>query len=117
MKEIVIDISSGGEVRIETKGFKGKACLEESQFLKNLLGKEIYKQLNEAWRASEGIGTYFNEEKTLFESAEKLLDSVNKSPVFDKDSEAIKSLQRKIDSIRALKETENPLDKNQIDIN
>ena len=40
MKEIVIDISDDGEVRIETKGFKGKACLEESQFLKNLLGKE-----------------------------------------------------------------------------
>jgi hypothetical protein len=27
MKEIVIDISNDGEVRIETKGFKGKACL------------------------------------------------------------------------------------------
>lgn len=79
--------------------------------------KEIYKQLNEVWRASEGIGTYFNEEKILFESVEKLLDSVNKSPVFDKDSEAIKSLQRKIDSIRALKETKNTVDKNQIDIN
>jgi hypothetical protein len=79
--------------------------------------KEIYKQLNEAWRASEGIGTYFNEEKILFESVEKILDSVNKSPVFDKDSEAIKSLQRKIDSIRALKETKNTVDKNQIDIN
>lgn len=49
MKEIVIDISSDGEIRIETKGFKGKACLEESQFLKNLLGKETYKQLTLAY--------------------------------------------------------------------
>jgi len=49
MKEIVIDISSDGEIRIETKGFKGKACLEESQFLKNLLGKEMYKQLTPAY--------------------------------------------------------------------
>ena len=49
MKEIVIDISNDGEVRIETKGFKGKACLEESQFLKNLLGKETYKQLTPAY--------------------------------------------------------------------
>ncbi len=49
MKEIVIDISDDGEVRIETKGFKGKACLEESQFLKKLLGKETYKQLTPAY--------------------------------------------------------------------
>ena len=49
MKEIVIDISDDGEIRIETKGFKGKACLEESQFLKNLLGKETYKQLTHAY--------------------------------------------------------------------
>jgi hypothetical protein len=49
MKEIVIDISSDGEIRIETKGFKGKACLEESQFLKNLLVNETYKQLTPAY--------------------------------------------------------------------
>ena len=35
MKEIVIDIASDGEIRIETKGFKGKVCIEESEFLKN----------------------------------------------------------------------------------
>lgn len=45
MKEIVIDISDDGEVRIETTGFEGKACLEESQFLKDLLGKETSQQL------------------------------------------------------------------------
>ena len=49
MKEIAIDISDDGEIRIETKGFKGKACLEESQFLKNLLGKETYKKLTPAY--------------------------------------------------------------------
>jgi len=49
MKEIVIDISNDGEIRIETKGFKGKACLEESQFLKNLLGKETFKRLTPAY--------------------------------------------------------------------
>ncbi len=49
MKEIVIDISDDGESRIETKGFKGKACLEESQFLKNLLCNETYKQLTPAY--------------------------------------------------------------------
>ena len=49
MKEIVIDIADDGEIRIETKGFKGKACLEESQFLKNLLGNETFKQLTPAY--------------------------------------------------------------------
>ena len=49
MKEIVIDISNDGEISIETKGFKGKVCIEESQFLKNLLGKETYKRLTPAY--------------------------------------------------------------------
>ena len=48
MKEIVIDVSDDGEVRVETTGFKGKACLEESQFLKALLGKETFLQLTPA---------------------------------------------------------------------
>ena len=52
MKEIVIDITDDGEVRIETKGFKGKACIEESQFLKNLLGKETYNRLTPAYYKS-----------------------------------------------------------------
>ena len=49
MKEIVVDISDDGEVRIETRGFKGKACLKESQFLKDLLGKQTFKQLTPAY--------------------------------------------------------------------
>ena len=49
MKEIVIDISNDGEISIETKGFKGKVCIEETQFLKNLLGKETYKRLTPAY--------------------------------------------------------------------
>ena len=27
MKEIIIDVSEAGEVRIETRGFSGKSCL------------------------------------------------------------------------------------------
>ena len=56
MKEIVIDITDDGEVRIETKGFKGKACIEESQFLKDLLGNETYNRLTPA---------YYNNKKAL----------------------------------------------------
>jgi hypothetical protein len=49
MKEIVIDISDDGEVRFETAGFKGKACIEETEFLKKLLGKETLRRLIPAY--------------------------------------------------------------------
>jgi len=49
MKEIVIDIAEDGEISLETKGFTGKGCVEESQFLKNILGKEIFKRLTPAY--------------------------------------------------------------------
>ena len=54
MKEIIVDISNEGEVRIETRGFKGKSCVAESQFLKDLLGKETEKALT---------ATYWEEEE------------------------------------------------------
>jgi hypothetical protein len=49
MKEITIDVSADGEISIESRGFTGKACLEETKFLKDLLGKEIHKQLTPAY--------------------------------------------------------------------
>ncbi len=49
MKEIIIDVQDDGEVKIETRGFTGKACIQESQFLKDLLGKEISQQLTPAY--------------------------------------------------------------------
>jgi hypothetical protein len=49
LKEIVIEVSEDGEVRLETKGFEGKACLEESQFLKDLLGSEVCRHLTPAY--------------------------------------------------------------------
>jgi hypothetical protein len=45
MKEIVIDVSDEGEIRIETKGFTGKDCLREAQFLKEVLGTETARTL------------------------------------------------------------------------
>jgi hypothetical protein len=53
MKEIIIDVSDDGEVRIETRGFKGKSCLAESEFLKNVLGKETSRQLTPAYYQEE----------------------------------------------------------------
>ena len=54
MKQIVIDISDDGEVKIETRGFQGKKCVEESQFLKDLLGKETARQLTPAYYQRQG---------------------------------------------------------------
>jgi hypothetical protein len=53
MKEIIIDVSDDGEVRIETRGFKGKSCVAESEFLKDLLGKETSRQLTPAYYQEE----------------------------------------------------------------
>ena len=49
MKEIVIDVSDEGQIQVETKGFTGKSCIEESQFLKDILGKETYQRLTPAF--------------------------------------------------------------------
>jgi len=44
-KTILVDIDDNGEVTITTKGFKGPVCLEESAFLRDLLGKELSQYL------------------------------------------------------------------------
>jgi hypothetical protein len=49
MKEIIIDITQNGEIKIETRGFSGKDCIADSQFIKDLLGKETEKQLTPAY--------------------------------------------------------------------
>lgn len=49
MKRIILDISEDGEIKIETRGFPGKSCLEESQFIKDLLGHETSRELTPAY--------------------------------------------------------------------
>lgn len=49
MKQIIVDITSDGEIKIETQGFVGKSCVEETQFLKNILGEETVRQLTPAY--------------------------------------------------------------------
>lgn len=49
MKQIIVDVLDSGEIKIETKGFRGKSCIEESQFLKDLLGEETARQLVPAY--------------------------------------------------------------------
>jgi len=49
MKEIIIDVSNDGEIKIETRGFQGKSCIAESNFLKKVLGNEIFQSLTPAY--------------------------------------------------------------------
>ena len=54
MKEIVVDVSDSGEIKIETRGFKGKSCLMEAEFLKEVLGRETARQLTPTyWQKSQ----------------------------------------------------------------
>ena len=48
-KQIIVEVSEEGEIRIETRGFEGSSCLQESQFLKDLLGHETARQLTPAY--------------------------------------------------------------------
>ena len=53
MKEIILDISNEGEIKIETRGFKGKSCLAESRFIKDLLGTETERSLTSTYWEKE----------------------------------------------------------------
>lgn len=44
-KQIIIDVTDEGEVKITTKGFSGASCLEDTKFLKDLLGSETARNL------------------------------------------------------------------------
>ena len=62
MKQIIVEVSPDGEITIETRGFKGPACLKESKFLKDLLGKELSQQLTPAYYQEEkkNVKKYLN---------------------------------------------------------
>ena len=49
MKEIVIDVSNDGQIQVETKGFTGKRCIEESRFIVKVLGSETARKLTPAY--------------------------------------------------------------------
>ncbi len=65
MKQITIDITDEGEVKIETRGFSGKVCIEESQFLKDLLGEEMARQLTAAYYQRQGQEEVIKKHLTL----------------------------------------------------
>ena len=54
MKQIVIDVSDDGQIQVETKGFTGKSCDEEAQFIKDVLVNETARQLTPTyWQKSQ----------------------------------------------------------------
>ena len=66
--------------------------------------KAVYDQLNEAWRASEGIDHYYNDTSVLLEDANKVLDSIDIIEKPNINQKEIESLQKKIDSLKQAKE-------------
>lgn len=63
--------------------------------------KMVYDQLNEAWRADEKIGYYYQEEVSdndLLEAA----DSLNVIPQANDKTKEIEELQKKLDSLKAI---------------
>jgi hypothetical protein len=56
-KKIIMNVSEDGEIKIETQGYSGKSCMEESKFLKQALGEEVAVQLTPAYFAVEGKKT------------------------------------------------------------
>lgn len=55
MKEIIIEVDENGEIQLTATGFKGKSCIVESQFIKDMLGEEISKKLTSAYYEKDGV--------------------------------------------------------------
>ena len=64
--------------------------------------KTVYDQLNEAWRASEKIGEYYQEELEDKDIIEQTIDSLKTLPKVDKTTKRIEQLQREIDSLKSI---------------
>ncbi|HMC00799.1 MAG TPA: hypothetical protein VKN14_07175 [Flavobacteriaceae bacterium] len=62
----------------------------------------VYKQLNEAWRSSEGIEDYYIEETKDIDVVQQAVDSIIAIPRVDKNTEEIERLQRQIDSLKVI---------------
>lgn len=65
--------------------------------------KKVYDQLNEAWRASEGIGYFYDEDKKSdIDTMQKEMDSIRSIPKVNENAAEIEKLQRQIDSLKSV---------------
>ena len=62
----------------------------------------VYKQLNEAWRSSEGIAHYFIEETKDIDIVQQEIDSIRSIPKMNKNASEIERLQKQLDSLKSL---------------
>ena len=63
--------------------------------------KKVYDQLAEAWRSSEGIGYYYQEE-LKDEDLNQSMDSLKTISIENKNTKEIELLQKRLDSLKAL---------------
>lgn len=65
--------------------------------------KTVYDQLNEAWRASEGIGYYYDEPNPKdIDRMQSEMDSIRSIPKVNENAAEIDKLQRQIDSLKSI---------------
>jgi hypothetical protein len=57
LKEMIITVMPDGEIKVETKGFKGKACIEETEAIKAMLGNETARELKPTYYQRNGVET------------------------------------------------------------
>ena len=65
--------------------------------------KTVYDQLNEAWRASEGIGYFYEEDNRTsdLDLMQREMDSIRSIPKVNANAQEIEKLQRRIDSLNS----------------
>jgi hypothetical protein len=56
-RKAIMTIAPDGTIKIETLGFIGKSCTEETQFLKDMLGDETARELKPVYFQKNGIET------------------------------------------------------------
>jgi len=61
---------------------------------------QVYEQLNEAWRASENQNIYFEQEQSILEKNQQILDSIKLISKQEENQKEIQRLQRKLDSLK-----------------
>lgn len=65
--------------------------------------KTVYDQLNEAWRASEGIGDFYQQDQINdIDLMQKEMDSIRSIPKMNENATEIDRLQRQIDSLKSV---------------
>jgi len=64
--------------------------------------EEVYNQLNEAWRSSEGIGYFYQEKPKDEDIMEQEIDSIMSIPKIEDNTDKIDALQRQLDSLKAV---------------